>query len=81
LQEDRRIGSFYALKSAGVNESGALLVYNKNGDIIPANQANNDDKQFIGNGLPKFTTGIKQFQIQKLGFEYLPSWGVWLSVI
>lgn len=58
LQEDRRIGSFYALKSAGVNESGALLVYNKNGDIIPANQANNDDKQFIGNGLPKFTTGI-----------------------
>ena len=58
LQEDRRIGSFYALKSAGVNDNGVLLVYNKNGDIIPANQANNDDKQFIGNGLPKFTTGI-----------------------
>lgn len=58
LQEDRRIGSFYALKSAGVNENGALLVYNKKGEIIPANQANNDDKQFVGNGLPKFTTGI-----------------------
>ncbi len=58
LQENKRIGSFYALKSAGVNESGALLVYNKDGDIIPANQANNDDRQFIGNGLPKFTLGI-----------------------
>jgi len=58
LQEDTRIGSFYALKSAGVNDNGALLVYNKNGDIIPANEANNDDKQFVGNGLPKFTMGL-----------------------
>lgn len=58
LQEDQRIGGFYALKSAGVNDDGALLVYNKNGDIVPANEANNDDKQFVGNGLPKFTTGI-----------------------
>ncbi|MCE6988062.1 SusC/RagA family TonB-linked outer membrane protein [Dyadobacter sp. CY323] len=58
LQEDQRIGSFYALKSAGVNDNGALLVYNKNGDIIPANEANNDDKQIVGNGLPKFTTGL-----------------------
>jgi len=58
LQENKRIGSFYALKSAGVNENGALLVYNKNGDIVPANQTNNDDKQFVGNGLPKFTMGL-----------------------
>ncbi|WP_229213749.1 SusC/RagA family TonB-linked outer membrane protein [Dyadobacter psychrotolerans] len=58
LQENKRIGSFYALKSAGVNDNGALLVYNKNGDIVPANQTNNDDKQFVGNGLPKFTMGL-----------------------
>ncbi|MGN7885696.1 SusC/RagA family TonB-linked outer membrane protein [Dyadobacter endophyticus] len=58
LQEDTRIGSFYALKSAGVNEQGALLVYNKKGEVIPGNQATNDDKQFVGNGLPKFTMGI-----------------------
>jgi TonB-linked SusC/RagA family outer membrane protein len=58
LQEDTRIGNFYALKSAGVNENGALLVYNKNGEVVPANEANNDDKQFVGNGLPKFTMGI-----------------------
>ncbi|WP_229241084.1 SusC/RagA family TonB-linked outer membrane protein [Dyadobacter sp. SG02] len=58
LQEDTRIGSFYALKSAGVNEQGALLVYNKKGEVIPGNQATNDDKQFVGNGLPKFTMGL-----------------------
>ncbi|SDG28362.1 TonB-linked outer membrane protein, SusC/RagA family [Dyadobacter soli] len=58
LQEDTRIGSFYALKSAGVNDQGALLVYNKKGEVIAGNQATNDDKQFVGNGLPKFTMGL-----------------------
>ncbi|QKZ15716.1 SusC/RagA family TonB-linked outer membrane protein [Spirosoma sp. KUDC1026] len=58
LQENTRIGSFYALRSAGVDETGALLVYNKNGDVIVANKANNDDRQFIGNGLPTFTAGL-----------------------
>ncbi|ARK13766.2 SusC/RagA family TonB-linked outer membrane protein [Fibrella sp. ES10-3-2-2] len=58
LQENTRIGSFYMLKSAGVDETGALLVYNKNGDVIQANKANNDDRQFVGNGLPTFTGGL-----------------------
>ncbi|WP_227698981.1 SusC/RagA family TonB-linked outer membrane protein [Spirosoma radiotolerans] len=58
LQENTRIGSFYMLKSAGVDETGALLVYNKAGDVIVANKATNDDKQFVGNGLPQFTAGL-----------------------
>ncbi len=58
LQEGTRIGSFYMLRSAGVDETGALLVYNKSGDVIQANKATNDDKQFVGNGLPKFTAGL-----------------------
>ncbi|SHM72549.1 SusC/RagA family TonB-linked outer membrane protein [Chitinophaga sp. CF418] len=58
LQEDKRIGSFYALKSAGVNDNGALLVYNRKGDIVTADKANNDDKQFVGNGLPQFTASL-----------------------
>lgn len=58
LQENTRIGSFYMLRSAGVDETGALLVYNKNGDVIVANKATNDDKQFVGNGLPKFTASL-----------------------
>lgn len=58
LQEDRRIGSFYALKSAGVDANGALLVYNKKGEVVTADKANNDDKQFVGNGLPQFTASL-----------------------
>ncbi|TKK69813.1 SusC/RagA family TonB-linked outer membrane protein [Ilyomonas limi] len=58
LQEGTRIGSFYSLKSAGYDVFGRLLVYDKEGKIIPANSATNDDKQFTGNGLPKFTASL-----------------------
>ncbi|ANH83772.1 SusC/RagA family TonB-linked outer membrane protein [Niabella ginsenosidivorans] len=58
LQEGHRIGDFYMLKSAGVDETGALLVYKKDGTVVPANEANADDKQFVGNGLPKFTGSL-----------------------
>jgi hypothetical protein len=58
LEEGRRIGSFYMLKSAGVDEAGRLLVYNKAGDVIPGNQAKADDRQYVGNGLPKFTASL-----------------------
>lgn len=55
IQEGHRIGEFYMLRSAGVDETGALLVYKKDGSVVPANQASSDDKQFVGNGLPKLT--------------------------
>jgi TonB-linked SusC/RagA family outer membrane protein len=58
LQEGHRIGDFYMLKSAGVDPTGALLVYNKEGNVVPANQSTPDDKQFVGNGLPKFTGSL-----------------------
>lgn len=58
IQEGHSIGEFYTLRSAGVNDAGALLVYRKDGSIVPANQASNDDKQFVGNGLPKFIGSI-----------------------
>ncbi|MCD8742143.1 SusC/RagA family TonB-linked outer membrane protein [Mucilaginibacter roseus] len=58
LEEGRTIGEFYMLKSAGVNDQGALLVYKKDGSVIPANQASEDDKQYVGNGLPKLTASM-----------------------
>jgi len=58
LQEGRRVGSFYMLRSAGIDATGRLMVYNKIGKIIPGNQATIDDKQFVGNGLPKFTASL-----------------------
>jgi len=58
VQEGHRIGDFYMLKSAGVDENGALLVYKKDGTVVTANKSNADDKQFVGNGLPKFTGSL-----------------------
>lgn len=58
LQEDQRIGSFYMMKSAGVDNTGALLVYNKKGEVITGDKANNDDRRFVGNGLPQFTASL-----------------------
>lgn len=58
LQEGKRIGSFYTLKAAGYDAFGRLLVYNQAGKIISANAATLDDRQFTGNGLPKFTASL-----------------------
>ena len=58
LEEGRRIGSFYMLKSAGIDATGRLLVYNTEGKVIPGNQATANDKQYVGNGLPKFTGSL-----------------------
>ena len=58
IQEGERIGEFYSLKSAGVDNNGTLLVYKKDGSIVTANNASNDDKQFVGNGLPKWTASL-----------------------
>jgi TonB-linked SusC/RagA family outer membrane protein len=58
LQENQRIGSFYMMRSAGVDNSGALLVYDKKGAVVTADKANNDDRQFVGNGLPKFAASL-----------------------
>lgn len=54
IEEGHSIGEFYTLRSAGVDDTGALLVYKKDGTVVPANEASNDDKQYVGNGLPKF---------------------------
>jgi hypothetical protein len=46
------------VKSAGVDATGRLLVYSKDGEIIPGNTATGDDRQYVGNGLPKFTASL-----------------------
>ena len=55
IEKGRRIGSFYMLKYAGVDSQGRWVVYNKDGDKILADNATDDDRQFVGNGMPKFT--------------------------
>jgi len=58
LQEGERIGNFYMWKYAGVDDQGNFLVYDKGGKPIPSNQATNDDKRIVGNGLPKVTASL-----------------------
>ncbi|UCS94907.1 SusC/RagA family TonB-linked outer membrane protein [Echinicola marina] len=58
LEEGRRVGSFYMLESAGVSDNGELLVYNNEGDVITADRASDEDKRYVGNGLPRFTGSI-----------------------
>jgi len=64
LQEGERIGMFYFWEHAGIDENGNFLVYNKAGVPIPASQATQDDKRFVGNGQPRFTAGMTH------GFNY-----------
>ena len=55
IEKGRRIGSFYMLKYAGITSDGKWIVYDKDGDKILADNATDNDRQFVGNGLPKFT--------------------------
>ena len=55
IEKGRRIGSFYMLKYAGVDPQGRWIVYDRDGDMVLADNATDDDRQYVGNGLPKFT--------------------------
>lgn len=55
IEKGRRIGSFYMLKYAGVDPQGRWIVYDRDGDQVLADNATDDDRQYLGNGLPIFT--------------------------
>ena len=55
IEKGKSLGNFYMWKYAGISEDGEWLVYDKDGDIINRSQATDDDRQIVGNGLPKFT--------------------------
>ena len=52
--EGHEIGSFYGLRYAGVDDLGRFLIYNKNGEKVLSSTKTEEDKAFIGNGVPKF---------------------------
>lgn len=58
LQEGERLGMFFFWKYAGVNDDGNIMIYNKDGIVIPASEGKQEDKSFVGNGQPKFTGGM-----------------------
>ncbi len=57
VQVGRPIGQFFVFKSVGVDEDGRWLVEGRDGDVIPIADATPEDRQFYGNGIPKFIGG------------------------
>lgn len=55
IEKGKSLGNFYMWKYAGITSDGDWLVYDKDGDIIRASQATDEDRQIVGNGMPKFT--------------------------
>ena len=53
VEEGGKIGQFYGYEHAGIDENGLLLIYDNNGNAVPASQADPSYKRNIGNGAPK----------------------------
>ena len=52
VEEGGKVGQFYGFKSAGLDENGNIMIYTKDGEIVPASAGNPEDKRYIGNGAP-----------------------------
>lgn len=55
IEKGESLGNFYMWRYAGITTEGEWLVYDREGDIILASQATDDDRTIVGNGMPKFT--------------------------
>jgi len=55
IEKGESVGNFYMWRYAGINSDGQWLVYDKDGDMILASQATDEDRCVVGNGMPKFT--------------------------
>lgn len=53
VEEGGKIGQFFGYEHAGIDENGLLLIYDNNGNKVPAAQADPSYKRNIGNGAPK----------------------------
>ncbi len=55
IEKGKPIGNFYMWRYAGVDRNGDWVVYDKNGEMISASMATEEDRCVVGNGMPKFT--------------------------
>jgi TonB-dependent starch-binding outer membrane protein SusC len=51
------IGNFWGYKSVDIDENGRWIIEKPDGTRIPIDQSNPDDKQVLGNGIPKHVLG------------------------
>ena len=91
IEEGAEIGAFHMWKFAGFDDKGDFLLYNKDGEVIPASQKSVDDKQYIGNYLPKVMMGwnntftYKNFDLginmrSWIGFDVLNTYPMYLGI-
>jgi TonB-linked outer membrane protein, SusC/RagA family/TonB-dependent outer membrane receptor, SusC/RagA subfamily, signature region len=57
MEEGSSIGSFFLWKFAGFDDDGKFLLYNKDGEVIPADQKTEKDKQYMGDYVPEVIVG------------------------
>ena len=91
LEDGAEIGAYYIWKFAGFDDNGDFLLYNKDGEVIPAGDKTVNDKQYIGNYLPKIIMGwnnsfrYKNFDLginmrSWIGFDVYNSWPMYLGI-
>lgn len=76
IEAGAKLGTFHLWKFAGFDDEGKFLLYNKDGEIIPADQKTENDKQYMGSYLPKAIIGWSHTLVYKnwdLGIN-LRSW-------
>lgn len=54
IEKGKPIGNFYMWRYAGIDRNGDWVVYDKNGEMISASMATEEDRCVVGNGMPKF---------------------------
>lgn len=64
------IGNFFGYKSVDIDENGAWILENKDGERIKFADRTAADKQYLGNGLPKWYAGwINSFRYKNWDFN------------
>ncbi|WP_108821092.1 SusC/RagA family TonB-linked outer membrane protein [Dysgonomonas sp. Marseille-P4361] len=76
IEAGSEIGKFFLWKFAGFDDNGDFLLYNKEGEVIPASEKTVNDKQYIGSYIPKLMIGWRntfQYKDFDLGIN-MRSW-------
>ena len=78
LEEEKPIGSFFGWRYAGTDSEGNILVWNKEGVRIPTAERKEEDKAFIGNGVPKVQASMSH-QLHWKSFDLRFVFTSWLG--
>ena len=58
IEQGKRLGNFYMYRYAGIDKDGNWAIYDKDGNVKLASEGTEDDRQIVGNGLPRFTASM-----------------------